>query len=287
MLEVTITHNLSDAVEVKELFQRQWIALDWGRNGSDPNAYTGNARTHVNLFHTMRENGAAVIATYKKATTDNPSRRLVGLVATGVQFEYLNIHNAPDHGLLCLPLSKVTYVDASHGFFGNLPPRRCTVQQCSTRARGLLAKYANGIPLPRSVYALHYHDVEWLVTNYLMTKRMCTCVWSGGRSYEGIDHAGWMPDGRELLAQTTISADLVRDKATRLKSFASAGRELYFFGLKASESQCPEGVNYFPIETVFSELDNTDGGRWLINRMLPSLFSSTNVTSATEPEHLS
>ncbi len=32
-LEVTITHNLSDAVEVKELYSRQWIALDWDARG--------------------------------------------------------------------------------------------------------------------------------------------------------------------------------------------------------------------------------------------------------------
>ncbi len=261
LLEVTITHNLPDAAEVGELFRRQLIALDWGRMGPDPNAYTGRAKTDVSLFHTMRENGAFVIAAYKKAT-DSRSDRLVGRVEVGAEFVRVN-------GLLCLPLSKVQVVDSSKGFIGNLAPRSCTVQPCRNRAKGRLAALVLGQDLPRSVDSLHHQDVEWLVTNYLMVTCMCECVWSGGRSYEDIDHAGWMPNGNELLAQTTISASLVQKKAAILKNLARADRELHFFGPEAAASRCPVGITYHAIEDVFSRLMQEVGGRWLISRMFP------------------
>jgi len=260
LLEVTITHNLDDAEEVKELYRRRWIALDWHRKGPDPSAYKGRARTDVMLFNTIRQQGAAVIAAYKKATRDKPSRRLVGIVKLGAAFEDLN-------GLLCLPLSVVQIVDSSRGFLGNLAPRRCTVQGCGNRARGRLSNLVSGHESPDDVGLLHHHDVEWLVTNYLIVTGMCECVWSGGRSYEDIDHAGSMPGGRELLAQTTISASLVRKKAERLLKHASADRVLYLFGPEASGSHCPSGVIFQPIEKLIPRLVKAAGGRWLVSRM--------------------
>ncbi len=164
-----------------------------------------------------------MIAAYKKATTSSPSRRLVGMVEAGANFEYLN-------GLLCLPLSAVQELDSSKGFLGNLPPRSCTVQTCGNRARGRLADLVLGRVSFYSVELLHYHDIEWLVTNYLIVTGLCKCVWSGGRSYEDIDHAGWMPDGRELLAQTTISANVIGLKAKKLRRYISPTRVLYMFG---------------------------------------------------------
>lgn len=280
LIEVTITHNLRDAAEVDQLYRRQWIALDWDRKGPDPNAYTGRSKTDVILFNTMQQKGAAVIAAYKKATVDRRSSRLLGLVEAGTKFEYLNLNNDQNNsGLLCLPLSKVQNVDSSRNFLGNLAPRQCTVQRCGKRARGRLADLVRGQVSPRSVWSLHHHDVELLVTNYLIVTRMCECVWSGGQSYEDIDHAGWTPDRQELLGQTTVSANLVRKKADRLLNLARAGRVLHFFGPEASKSQCPGGITYHPIETVFSELDQVAGGQWLINRML-----STPAGSSEEAE---
>jgi hypothetical protein len=267
LLEVTITHNLDDAAEVAELFHRQLIALDWNRLGPDPNAYTGRARTDVNLFHTMRQHGAAVIAAYKKATP-NSSIRLVGWVDAGAVFDTVN-------GLLCLPLSKVQIVDSSANFLGNLAPRQCTVQRCGNRAKGRLADLVLGQTSPRSIWSLHHHDVEWLVTNYLMVTGLCTCVWSGGQTFEDIDHAGWTADGHELLAQTTVSANLVGLKGSKLLLLARPNRVLHLFGPADAAVQCPSGIEYHCIETVFSELDRTDGGHWLIDRMLNPIAADT------------
>ncbi len=269
LLEVTITHNLPDAAEVSELFRRRLIALDWDRKGPDPNRYTGRAKTDINLFHSMRQNGAAVIAAYKKATK-KPSDRLVGCIEVGAEFERVN-------GLLCLQLSAAQVVDSSIGFLGNLAPRG-TVQPCGNRAKGRLADWVLGKVSPRSVWSLHHRDVELLVTNYLMATGMCESIWTGARSYESIDHAGWSLDGRELLAQTTVSADFVGTKASKLLTLAHADRVLHFFGPSDSAEQCPAGITYHAIETVFSELDGTAAGQWLINRMLVSLPSTTMDT---------
>jgi hypothetical protein len=273
-LEVTITHDLSDATEVKELYRRQWIALEWGRKGSDPSAYTGRARTDVQLFNSIQHQGASVIAAYKKATGDKPSRRLVGLVEVGAVFKDLN-------GLLCLPLSAVRVVDSSRGCLGNLAPRECTIQPCGNRARGRLTDFIHGRASPHSVDLLHHHDVEWLVTNYLISTGMCKSVWSGNRSYEAVDHAGWMPDGRELLAQTTISASLVRKKAERLLSLASADRILYLFGQEASESHCPGG-SYISIDRETHPAVDTDGWRSVVGR--PNApFSCSSPSEIVKP----
>ena len=262
LLEITITHNLDDRDEVAELFRRRLIALQWGRKGPDLNLYTGRAYTDVKLFRTMRENGAAVIAAYKKATV-NSSDRLVGRVEAGAKFERVN-------GLLCLPLSNAQVVDSSVNFLGNLAPRQCTLQRCGNRAKGRLASWVMGQVSPRSVWSLHHHDVEWLVTNYLTATKMCSCVWGGARAFEDIDHAGFTLDGQELLAQTTVSANLVAIKAAKLLRLAQPNRTLHFFGPADSAAQCPATIEYHSIEMVFSELDRTASGRWLIDRMLGS-----------------
>jgi hypothetical protein len=72
-LEVTITHNLRDRAEVRELWRRRQIALDWGRKGPEPEKYTGVARANVELFHEMARRGAAVVAAYKGATPTGPT----------------------------------------------------------------------------------------------------------------------------------------------------------------------------------------------------------------------
>lgn len=162
MIEVTITHNLEDSDEVIELHRRHLIALDWGRQGSDPAVYFGRAKTDVTLYNRMKDEGAAVIAAYKKASC-NGSTRLIGSIVPGTQFEDLK-------GLLCLPLSHVREVDVAANFLGNLSPNRCTIQTCSVRSQGRLAAVVSGIPVPRTVGALHHRDVEWLVMNYMVRK---------------------------------------------------------------------------------------------------------------------
>jgi hypothetical protein len=208
----------------------------------------------------MRLEGAAVIAAYKKATVKS-SDRLIGCIDVGAKFERVN-------DLLCLPLSNVQLVDCSINFLGNLAPRGCTIQPCGNRAKGRLAALALREISPRTVGALHHRDVEQLVTNYLIITRMCECIWSGGRALENIDHAGLTADGRELLAQTTVSESLVGTKAASLLSLARPDRVLHFFGPAASAAQCPTGIAYHAIESVFAELDQTITGQWLINRML-------------------
>lgn len=171
-LEVTITHNLADKGEVKQLFDGRLIAIDWGREWgwktTDPAKYEGRARTDLTLFHRMKDEGAAVIAAYKGATA-KPSDRLVGWVAAGSDFVMLN-------GLPCLTLTKPRVVDASVSFLGNLAPRSCTSRPCHDRAKGRLASLILGTSIERSVWSLHHHDVEWLVTNYLIRAGLCVTV---------------------------------------------------------------------------------------------------------------
>jgi hypothetical protein len=273
LLEITMTHNLDDEAEVNEVYRRKWIALDWGRKGSDPSVYSGRAKTDVTLFNTVQQKGAAVIAAYKKATQKLPSHRLIGLVAAGVEFEDLN-------GLLCLPLSAVQELDSSRSFLGNLAPRQCTIQPCGNRSRGRLADLVLGKASPYSVGLLHHLDVEWLVTNYLFVTGICKCVWSGGRSYEDIDHAGWMSDGRELLAQTTISANLVKLKAERLLRYSSPNRVLYMFGPETAADACLDGITFETIEGLVPRLLQEEGGQWLLSRMLPSSVEPQQSSTA-------
>jgi hypothetical protein len=259
-LEVTITHNLKDQGEVAQLFSGRLIALDWDRKGPDPAAYTGRAHTDVKLFNRMRAEGAAVVAAYKGATAKR-SDRVVGLVTPGSAFKRVN-------GLLCLHLSKAQIVDSSVNYLGNLAPRSCTLQPCHARAKGRLAALAQGTRTPRSVWSLHHLDVEWLVTNFLFTQRLCATVWGGGRSYENIDHAGYAPKGRHVLAQTTVSANLVGKKAALLSELRLRGRDLLMFGPESARDQCPSNIHYHSIENVFEKMDATREGRWLIDRML-------------------
>ncbi|CAB4345007.1 unannotated protein [freshwater metagenome] len=260
-LEVTITHNLDDAGEVAQLFKRRLIALDWNRKGPNIASYTHRrARIDVKLFHEIRTHGAAVIAAYKGAT-DKPSDRLVGWVAPGSRWQRLN-------GLLCLPLTKARIVDSSSSFLGNLPPRQCTVQTCHRRSAGQLLRLVQGTALVRGVESLHHRDVEWLVMNFLFSQGLCATQWSGSRSFEDIDHAGYSPAGREVLAQTTVSKNLVGKKAQKLLLMKSARRDLLMFGPESARDQCPPAIRYWSIEEVFKALDRKLAGRWLIKRML-------------------
>jgi hypothetical protein len=115
---------------------------------------------------------------------------------------------------------------------------------------------------------MHHLDVEWLVTNYLVSTGLCACVWSGGRSYEDIDHAGVNVVGAELLAQTTVGASLVKKKAARLLELMHPGRSLYMFAPAKGAASCPRGVTFVSLETVFDTLESSRAGRWLIDRML-------------------
>lgn len=123
--------------------------------------------------------------------------------------------------------------------------------------------------MPRSVWSLHNRDVEWLVTNFLIVKGICACVWSGSRSYLTIDHAGFSPSGREVLAQTTVSLPLVAAKAERLLELKSSTNRLLFFGPEASRKSCPATIRYYAIEEVFDSMNALPAGRWLIDVMLP------------------
>ena len=259
-LEVTITHNLEIPGEVAELLTRKWIALDWGRKGPDPDKYVGGARSQIELFHEMKSEGAAVLAAYKSAAKAR-GQRLIGWVPKGADFLSLN-------GLLCLPLERARLVDASRSFLGNLSPRSCTIQRCSERSRGRLAALVHERAVERSVWSLHHRDVEVLVANYLMARMDCHATWNGAHSFEDLDHAAITAEGRELLAQTTVSIRLVREKATRLLDFRQPHRDLCFFGPEASRHECPPGIRYVALEEVFASLDATHSGRWLINLML-------------------
>lgn len=263
-LEVTITHNLPDKAEVKQLFERRLIAIDWGREwdwkSTDPAQYEGRAKIDLTMFHAMKQAGAAVIAAYKGATV-KAEHRVIGWVEAGCEFMMLN-------GLLCLPLTKARVVDSSASFLGNLAPRQCTVQACHERAKGRLAALVLGKIIERSVWSLHHHDVEWLVTNHLLHAGICKTVWSGGQSFENIDHAGFGAQSQEVLAQTTVSGGLVARKAARLKELTAPGRDLLMFGPAKCRAECPVGIMYTAIEDVFSSLDATPEGQWLIDRML-------------------
>jgi len=172
------------------------------------------------------------------------------------------------NGLLCLPLSKTQIVDSAISFLGNLAPRSCTVQPCHNRAKGRLAGLVQGVTPERSVWSLHHLDVEWLATNFLFSQGLCASVWSGGRSYETIDHAGYAPTGREVLVQTTVSARFVGKKAARLLELESLRRDLLMFGPESARKQCPSPIRYYSIEEVFAAMDAEPQGRWLIDRML-------------------
>ena len=145
---------------------------------------------------------------------------------------------------------------------------RCTIQRCHNRAKGRLAALVQDRDSVRSVWSLHSLDVEWLVTNFLISTGICTAVWGGGRSFPTIDHAGFNAHGREVLAQTTVSRLLVVQKAAKLLELGSASRELLFFGPEECTSLCPANIRYYSIEHVFRTLDQTPSGKWLIDLML-------------------
>ena len=197
---------------------------------------------------------------HKEGRTDNFSKKIT-------------LHGDPISKLLCLQLSDCKVVDSSIGFFGNLPSRNVTIQRCHNRANGMLADYVLGKPLKRSVYSLNHHDVEILVTNYIMQQNLCVCVLHGSKANAGIDHAGITKQNKEFRAQTTISSDAetISKKIDSLSEFAKSNtnRELYFFAPKKTKPDNLGLINYIPIEDVFSVLDSTPSGSWLINMMLP------------------
>lgn len=266
ILEVTITHNLEDPSETRQLLKRRLIAIDYGRKwketGTDPKRFKGQSSKALRLFEKMRLVGAAVLAAYK-GSMDKPEHRLVGVVAPDSEYQHFR-------GLLCLKLKKHQVVDVSTNFMGNLTPRQCTIQSCEKRAKGRLIQIAMGTPMNRDIGRLHFHDVENLVHNYLITSGLCEVVWTGGRCFENIDHAGVDRRGREVLAQTTVSsgADLVEKKAVGLLELKQPKRTLIFFGPASAKSSCPKGIKYVEIEKVFGELDRSRSGRWLIDRMI-------------------
>lgn len=98
--------------------------------------------------------------------------------------------------------------------------------------------------------------------------RTLLTVWSGGRSYENIDHAGFSPTGREVLAQTTVSQGFVGRKAECLLELQAPNRDLVMFGPESARDQCPPSIRYHAIEDVFTSLDSTSEGSWLIDLML-------------------
>ena len=259
-LEVTITHKLKDKGEVRTLWERQWIALDFGRRGSDPDKYEGRARSQIELFNRIAKEGAAVVAIYPKATPKR-SDRLVGLVTPGTMFHDLN-------GLLCLPFANAKVVDASINFVGNLVPYMCTVQPCGKRAVGKLRATAHGRPVARTVTSLHHLDVEWLVTNWIIASGLCTCVWGGSKSFEDVDHVGLSTGGVTILAQTTVSPHHVETKAKRLMQITGPDRRLYLFAPAEAKDTCPEPVRFVALEDIFSQTEATLAGRWLIDRMV-------------------
>ena len=73
-------------------------------------------------------------------------------------------------------------------------------------------------------------------------------MWSGSRSYENIDHAGYARTGREVLAQTTVSESFVGKKAACLLELQSRRRDLLIFGPKSARKECPSGIRYYSIE---------------------------------------
>lgn len=156
------------------------------------------------------------------------------------------------------------------------------MQPCHKRAKGKLLALVLGSLTIRDATSLHHHDVEWLVTNFLMIKGFCSTIWTGGRSFENIDHAGCSSSGKVLLAQTTVSSGMVGKKAARLRELAAPDRELFMFGPESAREQCPPEIHFFAIEDVFAALDSVQHGQWLIDAMLGSTADRTSVLRAVE-----
>ena len=261
MLEITITHNLRDQAEVRELFERRLIALDFNRHGPDPAAYESRtARQSVELFHEIAVEGAAVIAAYKSAM-HRKADRLIGEVPPASEFIRLN-------GLLCLPLSLARVVDSSRNFLANLPPRQCTIQKCHSRAQGRLLGMVRGKSLPRDVGSLHHADVEVVVDRYAREFLDVVESWTASRVQQGIDHLFVLENGEEAFAQTTISRNLVEKKSEILIEQVGKEHQLWFFGPESERNRTAAAVQYFSIEDAFHSLDTLPSGRWLIDRML-------------------
>ena len=268
-LEVTITHNFggSDPVEHERLLvEKNWIALDWGRKGPNPDDYDSEkARSQVGLFHRLSTEGGAVLAAYNRVL--RRGERVVGFVKAGTPFEFLRPVPGKDHGLLCLPLTHPQRFDSSSNFLGNLPPRQCSVQPCGNRAQGRLWALAHGESRLRSVDGLHHKDLEWLVSNYLVRNGVCAVLWSGGQSFADIDHIGITAEGGRILAQTTRSLTLVKKKTATLEPHRDAGK-LLFFAPEAARTQVPSSVTFVAIEEVFAWAESNAAGAAMLDAML-------------------
>lgn len=125
----------------------------------------------------------------------------------------------------------------------------------------------HGIEIARGVGMLHHRDVECLVTNYLHVAGLCTCVWTGCRTFESVDHVGLTRSGDIALAQTTVPKGLVAQKSKALYDANPSHDNLWFFGPREALSQCHPKVIYYAIEDVFSALDEDGIGRTIIDRM--------------------
>ena len=120
----------------------------------------------------------------------------------------------------------------------------------------------------RDVWSLRNRDVEWLVTNFLFSQRICAAVWSGSRSYEDIDHAGQSPTGREVLAQATVSEEFRRKESRSTSWTQDRTARLAPVRTRIGSRAMPIG-NQIPIDPGCVRCDRQDpAGRWLVNRML-------------------
>lgn len=61
---------------------------------------------------------------------------------------------------------------------------------------------------------------------------------------------------------------MIATKSARLLELMGPNRDLLMFGPESARKECPPGVAYHAIESVFAAIDATAEGRWLIDRML-------------------
>lgn len=137
MLELTITHTIESEDEVRELYLRRLIALDWRCEGAGFDRFerSGNraARQQFELLREACADGAAVIAHYPGVISG--AERVIGCIEPGTPA--LNVND-----LYCLPLSRARVVDIAGTTLAGIAPRQCTVQRCGNRTRGELATLA-------------------------------------------------------------------------------------------------------------------------------------------------
>ncbi|MFH1467872.1 MAG: hypothetical protein ABIO70_26035 [Pseudomonadota bacterium] len=307
-LEVTITHNFADSDHPSEqdleltrrLFQNGMIGFRWYKEKGPPpkelikaqgkaarQALWARYKRSSNSWQTeylfdLVEHGGAVMGTYKGAA-DPKTHRLVGLVQQGQGFKIERPTGPSDlHDLLCLKLHRAAIYDSSQSFLGNLVPRGCTIQSCHKRALGRLYALAAAEQIERDVRGLHHHDLEWLVTNYLLKRCGCSVVFGGSPSYEAVDHVGFDEHGNLVLAQTTLSNSFAAEKIGALAKYESA-RRLYF-GPAETLTTPQKGVELIAIEKAFSwaDDDGNPAGRAMISAMLGAGVTPVKVLDSPE-----